>query len=105
MLTVVGCVRANPEEPAQAFLLTDATTDVASGVNPGPRTEEPKRYALVGDGNDFTKLEGRRVKVTGKIVPSTKPEDSPIGTSGTKPETQRLKVSEVEVVAGKCSTQ
>src|SRR5262249_46949057 len=107
-LIVVGCVHANPDEPAQGFVLTDATTDFSSGLKSDERTDETTRYLLVGDENDLVKLEGQRVKVSGKIAPSTKPEDQPVATSGSgqvKPETLRLKVSEIEVVAGKCSTR
>jgi hypothetical protein len=101
-------VLANSGEPAPGFILADAAADFSSGLKPGARTDLPKRYVLVGADNDLAKLEGQRVRVSGKIVPSTKPEEQPVGTVGSeqvKSETQRLKVSAVEVIAGKCSTQ
>jgi hypothetical protein len=101
-------VLANSGEPAQGFILADAAADFSSGLKPGVRTDLPKRFVLVGDDNDLAKLEGQRVRVTGRIVPSTKPADSVVGTTGSeqiKSETQRLKVSAVEAIAGKCSTQ
>ena len=109
-LIVVGCVRANPDEagPAQSFILADASADFASGLKPGTRTELTKRYALVGGETDLSKLEGQRVKINGRIVPSTKPEEQAVGTAGseqTKPETQRLKITAVEVIPGTCSPQ
>src|SRR5262245_17075215 len=99
---------ANAGEPAQGFILAGAATDFSSGLKPGVRADLPKRYILVGGDNDLAKLEGQRVRVTGKIVRSTKPEDTPVGTSGStaiKSDTQRLKVSAVEVIEGKCSPQ
>lgn len=109
-LIVVGCVRANPDEagPAQNFVLADASADFSSGLKPGPRTEPTKRYALIGGEMDLSKLEGQRVKINGRIVPSTKPEEQAVGTAGSeqaRPETQRLKITAVEVVPGTCSPQ
>jgi hypothetical protein len=101
-------VLANAGEPGQGFILADASADFSSGLKPGVRTELPKRFVLVGDDNDLAKVEGQRVRVTGRIVPSTKPDDSAVGTAGSQPiksETQRLKVSAIEVIAGKCSSQ
>jgi hypothetical protein len=101
-------VLANSGEPAQGFILTDAAADFSSGLKPGVRTDLPKRYVLVGDDNDFARLEGQRVRVSGKIVPPTKPAEAAVGTSGSeqiKSATERLKVNAVEVIAGKCSPQ
>lgn len=101
-------ILANSGEPAPGFILADAAADFSSGLKPGVRTDLPKRYVLIGGENDLAKLEGQRVRVSGKIVPSTKPEEAAVGTSGSeqiKSETQRLKVTAVEVIAGKCSPQ
>src|SRR5262245_59007678 len=101
-------VLANAGEPAQGFILADAAIDFSSGLKPGVRTDLPKRYVLVGDDNDFARLEGQRVRVTGRIVPPTKPAEAPVATTGSdqiKSATERLKVSAVEVIAGKCSPQ
>jgi len=101
-------ILANSGEPAPGFVLTDAASDFSSGLKPGVREELPKRFELVGDDNELAKLEGQRVRVTGQIVKSTKPDEAPVGTTGSdqfKSETKRLKVSAVEVVAGKCSAQ
>jgi hypothetical protein len=99
-------ILANSGEPAPGFILADAAVDFSSGLKPGARTDLPKRYVLVGDDKDLAKLEGQRVRVSGRIVPSTKPGEAPVGTAGSeqiKSETQRLKVTAIEVVAGKCS--
>jgi hypothetical protein len=97
---------ANSGEPANGFVLADAAADFSAGLKPGVTTDLPKRYVLVGDELDLAKHEGQRVRVNGKVVPSTKPADKPVGTSGSdqiRSETQRLKVTSVEVIAGSCS--
>lgn len=101
-------VLANSGEPAPGFVLADAAVDFSAGLKPGARMDLPKRYVLVGDDTDLAKHEGHRVRVNGKIVPSTKPADKPVGTSGSnqiRSETQRLKVTSVEVIPGSCSTR
>ena len=101
-------VLANLGEPGPGFLLSDAAVESAAGVKIGIKADLPKRYVLVGGENDLAKHEGHRVRVTGTVVPSTKPDDTPVGTSGSneiKSETRRLKVSSMEMVAGDCSAR
>ena len=97
---------ANAGEPATGFVLADAALDFSAGLKQGTTTDLPKRFVLVGDDVDLAKHEGQRVRVNGKIVPSTKPADAPIATSGSdrfKSETRRLKVTSIEVIEGSCS--
>jgi hypothetical protein len=98
-------VLANLGEPAPGFLLA-AAVDAPAGSKPAAKNELPKRYVLVGNDTDFARHEGHRVRVSGTLAPSTKPADKPVGTSGStqiKSETQRLKVTSVEMIAGACS--
>jgi hypothetical protein len=97
---------ANSGEPASGFVLADAAIDFSAGLPQAATTDLPKRYVLVGADADLAKHEGHRVRVNGKIVPSTKPADAPVATSGSdqfKSETKRLKVTSVEVIEGSCS--
>jgi hypothetical protein len=97
---------ANSGEPANGFILADAAADFSAGMKAGAPTDLPKRYVLIGNDFDLAKHEGKRVRVNGKIVPSTKPTDKPVATSGSdqiRSETPRLKVTSVEVIAGSCS--
>jgi hypothetical protein len=97
---------ANSGEPANGFILADAAADFSAGMKAGAPTDLPKRYVLLGDEFDLAKHEGKRVRVNGKIVPSTKPADKPVATGGSdqvRSETPRLKVTSVQVIAGSCS--
>jgi hypothetical protein len=97
---------ANSGEPANGFILADAAADFSAGMKAGALTDLPKRYVLMGDELDLAKHEGKRVRVNGKVVPSTKPAEKPIATSGSdqiRSETPRLKVTSVEVIAASCS--
>ena len=99
-------VLANLGEPGPGFLLSDAALESAAGVKISIKADLPKRYVLVGGENDLAKHEGQRVRVTGTIVPLTKPADQPIGTSGSnqiKSETRRLKVTSIEKIAADCT--
>ena len=101
-----AAVLANLGEPGPGFLLGDAALESAAGVKIGIKADLPKRYVLVGGENAIAKHEGQRVRVTGTVVPLTKPADQPVGTSGSneiKSETRRLKVSSIETVPGDCS--
>ena len=98
-------VLANLGEPGPGFLLADAALESAAGVKIGIKADLPKRYVLMGGENDLAKHEGRRVRITGTVAPSTKPADQPVGTSGSnqiKSETRRLKVASIEAVPGDC---
>jgi hypothetical protein len=97
---------ANSGEPATGFILADAAADYSAGMKAGAPTDLPRRYVLIGNELDLAKHEGKRVRVNGKIVPSTKPPDKPVATSGADQigsETPRLRVTSVEVIAGSCS--
>jgi hypothetical protein len=100
-------VLANSGEPGRGFVLAGAMPAAPDGAKPATAAaEQPKRYILVGDSVDLAKHEGQRVRVNGTIVPSTKPEDRTVGTSGStqiKSETQRLRVTSVEIVDAQCA--
>jgi len=97
---------ANSGEPANGFILADAAADFSAGMKAGAPTDLPKRYVLIGDELDLAKHEGKRVRINGKVVPSTKPTEKAVATTGSdqiRSETPRLKVTSVEVIAGSCS--
>jgi hypothetical protein len=106
-------VLANLGEPGRGFILADATP-ASADTKPAPasrdsKTEQPKRYVLVGADDQFAKHEGHRVRVNGTIAAA--PAANPAGTAGTsgpnalKSNTPRVQVSAMEMIAGDCGQQ
>jgi hypothetical protein len=67
----------------------------------GATDTRPTSYSLSGHEAEFAKLEGRRVEVSGTIAPPLG--DNRPGHPAAGDATQRIRVSAVKVIEGRCS--
>jgi len=85
---------SNNPEPTGVYQLLEARLAGATDA-------KPTSYSLSGHEAEFAKLEGRRVEVSGTIVPPLG--DNRPGQPAAGDATQRIRVSGVKVIEGGCS--
>jgi hypothetical protein len=85
---------ANNPDPTGVYQLLDARLAGATDT-------KPTSYALSGHEAEFAKLEGQRVEVGGTVVPPLG--DNRPGQPAAGDRTQRIRVSAVKKIEGRCS--
>jgi hypothetical protein len=85
---------SNNPDPTGVYQLLDARLA-------GARDTKPTSYSLSGHEAEFAKLEGKRVEVSGTIVPPLG--DNRPGHPAAGDSTQRIRVSTVKAIEGRCS--
>ena len=85
---------ANNPDPTGVYQLLDARLAGATGT-------KPTSYSLSGHEAEFAKLEGQRVEVSGTVVPPLG--DNRPGQPAAGDRTQRIRVSAVKKIEGRCS--
>ena len=85
---------ANNPDPTGVYQLLDARLAGATDA-------KPTSYSLSGHEAEFAKLEGQRVEVIGTVVPPLG--DNRPGQPAAGDRTQRIRVSAVKKIEGRCS--
>ncbi len=85
---------ANNPDPTGVYQLLDARLAGATDT-------KPTTYSLSGHEAEFMKLEGQRVEVTGTVVPPLG--DNRPGQPAARDGAQRIQVSAVKKIEGRCS--
>ena len=85
---------SNNPDPTGVYQLVDARLA-------GAKDTKPTSYALSGHEAEFAKLEGQRVEVSGTVAPPLG--DNRPGKPTAVDNTQRIQVSAVKKIEGKCS--
>ena len=85
---------SNNPDPTGVYQLLDARLA-------GAKDTKPTSYTLSGHEAEFAKLEGQRVEVRGTVMPPLG--DNRPGHPAAGDNTQRIRVSAVKTIEGKCS--
>ena len=85
---------SNNPDPTGVYQLLDARVAGATDT-------KPTSYSLSGHEAEFAKLEGQRVEVSGTVVPPLG--DNRPGQPAAGDRTQRIRVSAVKKIEGRCS--
>ena len=85
---------ANNPEPTGVYQLLDARLSGATDA-------KPTTYSLSGHEAEFAKLEGQRVEVSGTVAPPLG--DNRPGQPAARDGAQRIRVSAVKKIEGRCS--
>ena len=85
---------ANNPDPTGVYQLLDARLAGATDT-------KPTSYSLSGHEAEFAKLQGQRVEVSGTVVPPLG--DNRPGQPAAGDRTQRIRVSAVKKIEGRCS--
>ena len=100
-----AAVLANTADPTNVFHLNgatppDAAEDILAKAETGAELKEPTSYVLDGTIAEFEKHVGKRVKITGTLLPASEPGQE----AATKSNVRHIRVASIQDLASACES-